>query len=167
MKTDRARLLSHTLFFGLVAVLAGRGQLATAAEFPLPSKGWQATVVKLEGVNSSNALAVGEVKRENAEEYCERDPGGETRQYGGKLTKEQCVQKVLTQEKGKLYSARADCPRKTIKTSWDETFTAIGKDSFGNYRWRNIYSGKALDGSNASGAPVVEGQFNLLCPAYK
>ena len=58
MKTDRARLLSHTLFFGLVAVLAGRGQLATAAEFPLSSKGWQATVIKLEGVNSSNALGL-------------------------------------------------------------------------------------------------------------
>ena len=91
MKTDRARLLSRTLFFGLVVALTCRGQLATAAEFPLSSKGWQATVVKLEGVNVSKALAVGEVKRENAEEYCERDPGGETIQYGGKLSKEQCV----------------------------------------------------------------------------
>ncbi len=162
MKPDTVLLLLISL---LVSFACG-GQKANAAEFPLSSKAWQATVVKIDGINSSNAMAVGEVKAANAEEYCERDPGGETTQYGGKLTKEQCIQKVLTKEKGKLYSASADCPRKTIRTSWDETFTAIGKDSFGNHIWRNIFSGKVLDGSNASGAPVVEGQFRLLCQAY-
>ncbi len=154
------------LILGLAVFLVFSGKPATAEEFPLSAKAWQATVVQIEGQNSSRALAVGEVQRNNAEEYCERDPGGITKQYGGKLTKEQCVQNVLGKEKGKRYAASADCPRKTIKTSWDETFVAIGKDSFGQHKWQNVYTGKILDGSNASGAPVVEGQFKMLCPAY-
>ncbi len=158
--------VTFILVFGLLVSLTCSTKTAMAEEFPLSSKGWQATIVNIEGVNSSKALAVGKVNRANAEEYCERDPGGITTQYGGKLTKEQCLQKVLAKEQGKLYSASADCPRKTIKTSWDETFTAIGKDASGNYIWRNVHSGKVLDGSNASGAPVVEGQSKMLCPAY-
>jgi hypothetical protein len=154
------------LVVGLVVFLACSGKSVMAEEFPLAVKAWEATVVHIEGRNSSKALAVGEVKRSNAEEYCERDPGGITKQYGGKLTKEQCVQRLLSKEKGKRYSASADCPRKAIKTSWDETFTAIGKDSLGNYIWQNVHTGKVLDGSNASGAPVVQGQFKMLCPAY-
>ncbi len=162
MKTYSTRIL----VLGFAGLLAFSTRPALAEEFPLSAKAWQATIIQIEGQNSSRALAVGEVQRNNAEEYCERDPGGITKQYGGKLTKEQCVQNVLVKEKGKRYAASADCPRKTIKTSWDETFAAIGKDSFGQHIWQNVYTGKILDGSNASGAPVVEGQFKMLCPAY-
>ena len=99
MKINTARVL----FLGLLVFLGFDGKAAMAEEFPLSSKGWQATVVQIEGVNSSKALAVGEVKRNNAEEYCERDPGGITQQYGGKLTKGQCVQQVMAKEQGKRY----------------------------------------------------------------
>jgi hypothetical protein len=111
-------------------------------------------------------LAVGKVTRKNAKEFCERDPGSETIKYGGILTEDQFIQKVLREEKGKLYSAYADCPRKTITTSWGETFTAVGKDQFGEYIWRNLRTGEVLDGSNASGAPVVGVQYKMLCPAF-
>jgi len=147
------------------AILPG---LAMAEELSLSSKGWQSTVVKIEGVNTSKALAVGEVKQPDAAEYCERDPGGMTKRYGGKLTKEQCIEQILREEKGKLYSASADCPRKTILTEFG-SFTLVGIDysaGFPDFKWRDNQSGKILDGSNASGAPVVESQFKLLCPAF-
>jgi hypothetical protein len=146
MKTDTARIL----VLSLLVCLAFSCKPALSEEFPLSVKAWQATLVQLDGANSSKALAVGEVKRNNVEEYCKRDPSGITKQYGGKLSKEQCVQRVLTQEKGKRYAASADCLRKTIKTSWDETFVAVGKDSFGQHLWQNVYTGKVLDGSNTS-----------------
>jgi hypothetical protein len=154
------------LSIGFLIFMIGSQKSAGAAEFPLSSKGWQVTVTKMEGQNTSKALAIGKVTPENAKEYCERDPGGETKEYGGKLTKDQCVEKVLKGEKGKLYSASADCPRKTIKTSWGGTFTVVGMDQFGQYIWRNIRTGEVLDGSNASGAPIVGEQFKMLCPAF-
>jgi hypothetical protein len=139
-----------------------------ADELPISSKGWQATIIRLEGKNTSKALAVGEVKYDNAKEYCDRDPGGETKQYGGKLTKEQCIQKVLREEKGKLYSVSADCPRRTLTNDFG-TFTLMGQSSKMGFRqnvWRNNVTGEILDGSNASGAPVIDEQFKLLCPAF-
>jgi hypothetical protein len=161
MKTILGFLISIWFCFGLTT-----SQIASAEEFPLSPKGYQATVVNKEGVNSSKAIAIGKVRGNNAIEYCERDPGGETQEYGGKLTKEQCVEKVLKEEEGKKYLASADCSKKTIKTSWGETFTLVGKDSVGSYIWRDKRTGRVLDGSNASGAPVVEGQFRMLCPGF-
>jgi hypothetical protein len=155
------RFLFTTAFFvGLVFFALAQQTLAPgfaiAAELPLSSKGWQSTVVKIEGVNTSKALAVGEVRRPNAAEYCERDPGGMTKKYGGKLTKEQCIERVLREEKGKLYSASADCPRKTILTEFG-SFTLIGIDysaGFPDFKWRDNQNGKVLDGSSASGNVV-------------
>lgn len=139
-------------------------------DFPLSVRGWQATIVKLSGVDSSEAMAMGQVKRNNAEEYCERDPGGETIENGGKLTKEQCVQKVLKEEKGKTYSISANCSRKIITTSGLGVFSLKGKATnaigYLDYVWFDIQSGEILDGSSASGAPVVEEQFRILCPSY-
>lgn len=162
MSNHKTILIACSFFI----VLASTPELMHAEEFPLSAKGCQATITRLEGVNSSKALAVGEVKRENAQEYCDRDPGGVTTQYGGKLTQEQCIQKVLQEEKGKLYSVSADCPRKTITTVDGRIFTAVGKDSSGEYIWRNNQTGQVLEASNASGAPVLNSQFRLLCPAY-
>jgi hypothetical protein len=149
-------------------VLTFSHQSAKAEDFPLSIKGWQATIIRLEGKNTSKALAVGEVKYQNAKEYCDRDPGGETKQYGGKLTKEQCIQKVLKEDKGKLYSVSADCPRRTLTNDFG-TFTLMGQSSDMGIRqnvWRNNITGEILDGSNASGAPVIDEQFKLLCPAF-
>jgi hypothetical protein len=157
--------MSIILSFGFLFLFCNN-HVINADEFPLSSKGCQATVTRIEGQNTSKALAVGKVTPENANEYCERDPGGETIKYGGKLTKDQCIQKVLKEEKGKLYSASADCPRKTITTSWGETYSVAGRDQFGQYAWRNVRTGEILNGSNASGAPIVGEQFKMLCPAF-
>lgn len=152
--------------FIIFLIMTCNSKMINAEELPLSTHGYQATIIKLEGITSSKALAVGEVKQENAKESCERDAGGDTIQYGGKLTIEQCIQEVLKNEKGKLYSISADCPRKTITATTvvdRETFTAIGKDSFGYYIWRENRHGNILDGSSASGAPILGAQFQLLC----
>ena len=164
MKTSNPLLVVISFFL----VLLSSHQLARAADFPLSIKGWQATIIRLEGLNTSKALAVGQVRYQNAKEYCERDPGGETIKYGGKLTKGQCIQEVLRKEHGNLYSASADCPRKTL-LSHIGSFTLVGQSSDLGYPqnlWRNNFTGEILDGSNASGAPLLDAQFELLCPAF-
>jgi hypothetical protein len=165
MKTAKALMLSICLF----ALFASSQRPAIADEFLLSEKAYQATIVKIEGINSSKALAVGEVRRDNAKEYCDRDPGGTTKQYGGKLTKEQCVAQLLKAEQGGRYWASADCPRRTISISHLGTFTLVGqsfKDGLPEYKWRNTKSGEILDGSAPSGALLVEAHFRKLCPAY-
>ena len=152
---------------GLVVMLLIGQPSAWSEDFPLSIKGWQATLTRLEGVNTSKALAVGQVRDQNAREYCERDPGGITTRYGGKLSQEQCIQDVLRQEQGKLYSVSADCPRKVL-LSHIGSYTLLGQSDqgFRHNIWRNNLTGQILDGSNASGAPLLDAQFQLLCPAY-
>ncbi len=154
-------------FLTMALTVGLNSNLANAEEFPISSKGWQAAVTSIEGVNTSTAMAIGEVKRGNAAEYCERDPGSITRKHGGKLTKTKCIEQVLRDEKGKSYSAFADCPKKTIMSD-NRSYTLIGTEpgAFPEFKWRDNQSGKILDGSNASGAPIIEGQFRLLCPNF-
>lgn len=89
----------------------------------MSSKGYAATVTHIENVNGSNALAVGQVMSPNADEYCNRDPGGNTKKHGGKLTFQQRVNKVLKEEKGKKVSETADCLRKTVTVEFGGTYT--------------------------------------------
>jgi hypothetical protein len=163
MSTPKFLLLGIGFF---VLLLIGPPS-ARAEDFPLSIKSWQATVIRLEGVNTSKALAVGQVRYPNAKEYCERDPGGITTRYDGKLSQEQCIQDVLRQEQSKLYSASADCSRKVL-LSHIGSFTLLGQSDqgFKHNVWRHNVTGQVLDGSNASGAPLLDAQFQLLCPAF-
>ncbi len=149
---------------GFTAFFSFLHESIEAEVFPLSFKGWNATVEKISGQNSSRALAIGEVKPDSAKEYCERDPDRITRDHGGKLSKKQCVEKVLKEERGKTYSVSADCQRKTIMTSDSEAFTLIGKTTINGltqYKWKNGKSGEIFDGNNI---PILEAQFQMLCP---
>jgi hypothetical protein len=140
-----------------------------SADFPLSSKGYSATIIIIKNIDSDNALAVGQVRRPNAEEYCNRDPGGETTKYGGRLTFQQCVDNVLKEERGKKVSATADCLRKKVTVDWGGTYVIKSKvwnDTYWEYTWVDDSSGAILDGSGASGAPVIEATFRMLCPAF-
>lgn len=151
-----------------LVLLVHRPPPARAEDFPLSIKGWQATVIRLEGVNTSNALAVGQVQQRNAEEYCDREEGWLKDRKGRNITKQQCIRNILRQERGRLYSASADCPRKILQ-SHIGSFTLVGQTSelgITQNLWRNNVSGQVLDGSNASGAPLLDAQFELLCPAF-
>jgi hypothetical protein len=70
-------------------------------------------------------------------------------------------------ESDKHYSASADCPNKTVSSDVG-SFMLLGKtinDGIAEYTWRDNQTREILDGSSASGAPVVEAQFEMLCPA--
>jgi hypothetical protein len=134
-----------------------------AGSFPLSDKGFGATIIEFKGADGTSAYAAGTVKRGDAAEYCERDPGGETINSGGKLSVEQCIEKTLQEQKGKYYQAQANCKTGTLNTFNGSTFSLIKiEDGFGE--WRND-KGEVLDGSSASGAPTVDAQFRLLCPS--
>jgi hypothetical protein len=147
----------------LIAFITFNNIIANAKDFPLVSKMWGATIIKIEGINTSKAMAVGEVKYQNAKEYCDRDPGGETKQYGGKLTKEQCIQKVLREEEGKIHYLSADCKTRTLANDFG-SFTLIGQTSDNVNIWRDNTSGKILEPCSANNTDVIDAQFKLLCP---
>lgn len=57
---------------------------AHSEDFPLAScAGWDGTLVSRTGTDSRNAVMEGNVNQANFQEYCERDPGGETVAHGG------------------------------------------------------------------------------------
>ncbi len=100
---------------GIVLAIAVSTSALAAGDFALAScKGWNGTVVERNGINTRSASMRGIITKADIQEYCERDPGGETRQYGGKLTVAQCVAKYMREEgKAKLY-AEANCSAGTI-----------------------------------------------------
>ena len=113
-------------------------------------------------------MAVGQVRQRNAEEYCDREADWLKDKSGRKISKERCIRNILRQERGKFYSISADCPRKILH-SHIGSFTLTGQTSengISQNLWRNNATGETLDGSNASGAPLLDAQFELLCPAF-
>ena len=138
-------------------------------DFPLSSKGYSGTVIEIKNIDTDRAFSIGEVTKENAKEYCERDPGGETIEFGGKLTFQQCVDNILKQEKNKKLSATADCIRKKVTIELGGTYILKNKswnNGSWNYTWVDDESGEILDGSLASGESIVEQTFRMLCPAF-
>ncbi len=152
------------LLFGLALCLP-LTCLAAAKDFYLSTKGYSAEIVKVSGKNSEDATMVGVVVKSGAKEYCTRDPGGVTTQYGGKLSVAQCVAQVLQEEKGKLYSANANCLKKTISSDVG-THKLVKYDDVGSPVWYDLIDGVVLDGSSASGAPVLTEQFRAMCPKF-
>ena len=152
---------------GLLFVVFSNQPVWGAEDFPLSIKGWQATVIKLQGVNTSRATAVGQVRKRNAEEYCDREAEWSQDKKGRKFSKERCIQKILRQERGKFYSISADCPGKIL---WSHigSFTLTGEGSepgSGQNLWRNNNTGEVLGGSTPGVSPLLDAQFELLCPA--
>jgi hypothetical protein len=136
----------------LGSVVAVATPAAAAGDFPLAScKGWNGTIVERSGVNTSNATMKGIITKADIQEYCERDPGGETKAYGGKLTTTQCVEKYLRTEGRVQMSARANCGARTVEYQYGQnrpTRLKLPSD----------------DTSCASGAPPMMAQFKMLCP---
>ena len=140
----------------LAAAALGSSHAWAAGDFPLAScKGWNGTVVERDGIDTARATAQGIVTKADLQEYCERDPGGETKQYGGKLTTAQCVAKYLRSEGRPTMTAEANCRSGTV-----------------SYRYGDRQGGKTrfplgpdADTSCASGMPPLVEQFKLLCPA--
>ena len=129
--------------------------------FPIATKNYSTTLVKLEGINTDHALAVGKVKYDDAEEYCLRDPGGETKKMGGKLTDKQCINNVLKMEKDKMVSATVDCIRKKITPNWGVVYVLRNSEMVSGpndwrYTWADDNTGEVLSNGYASGETLIE-----------
>lgn len=143
-------------FAVLAALVLDPGHARAAGDFPLAScKGWNGTVVERDGIDTARATMRGVITKADLQEYCERDPGGETKEYGGKLTTAQCVANYLRSEGQATMTAEANCRAGTV-----------------SYRYGDRQGGKArfplgrdADTSCASGMPPLVEQFKLLCPA--
>ncbi|KMO34398.1 hypothetical protein VQ02_19180 [Methylobacterium variabile] len=144
----RAVLLAASAFAAPAAHAAGDFALASC-------KGWNGTIVEREALDTSSARMRGIITKADLQEYCERDPGGETKQNGGKLTVKQCVDKYLRQEARTELSAQANC--RTGVVSYQYGGRPTGRARFP--------LGPDADTSCASGLPPMIEQFKILCPA--
>lgn len=128
---------------------------AHSEDFPLAScAGWDGTLVSRTGTDSRNAVMEGNVNQANFQEYCERDPGGETTAHGGKLTVEQCVAMYMKEDGKDTYRSTADCRKGTL------SFVPSGGEPL-----RVTFPlPEDADVSCASGMPPLLKQFTMLCP---
>lgn len=126
-----------------------------ATDFPLAScAGWDGTINEIEGKNTELALMRGTVTRVDLTEYCERDPGGETKKNGGRLSTSQCVAKYLAEEGSAQLTATADCKRGLLTFRYGSSQTRRAK-----FPLR-----PDADTSCSSGMPPMIRQFQILCP---
>jgi uncharacterized protein len=100
------------------------------ASFPTSAKGEQATLIELNGVDTDHASAKGQITQADFLEFCQRDPGGETVQYGGKLTVRQCAQREQTTTHERTFASRANCKAKEL-TLWDGTWHILSYEDGG------------------------------------
>ena len=141
--------------FIIGTMLFGLSSSAYAADFPLAScGGWGATLVQRTGVDSKQALITGIVTQADFTEYCERDPGGETIKYGGKLTVEQCISQYQREVGNQAYRSVANCSTRQL------TFFSPKRKP----KTISFPLPEDADTSCASGMPPLIAQFKLLCP---
>lgn len=137
-----------------LALAAGLGSASAAGDYPVSScKGWNGTVTERDGLDTRRATMSGIVTKADVQEYCERDPGGETKAFGGRLTTTQCVDKYVASTSGVTLSSRANCDSGTIAYRYD-----------GVERRARFPLGPFVDRSCASGMPPLIEQFKVLCP---
>lgn len=163
-------LVKHIVIVLTIAVTgcaAPHSPEARFGDFPITAKGCGATVLRITGKDTENALAIGTTTKLDAIECCERDSGGITIPNGGLLTVQQCIDATLKETGEAKHSSSADCPRKRVMTNWGGPFVMISRSSDPlGFTWKNESTGEILDGSSASGAPIVTLTFELLCPAF-
>lgn len=123
-------------------------------DYPIAScKLWNGTIRNVKGQDSRHASMVGVVTNDDIKEYCERDPGGETIAYGGKLTVDECAWKYRVEMKEVRVRSLADCERGTI----------IFQSNLNTYS-AQFPLAPGSDESCASGMPPLMAQFRILCP---
>lgn len=125
------------------------------------SKGPQTTVTAKRNLGTAraeiHAIVTEDAIRENCAAFGSPDPA----------RVKECVEATLQDGTySKPYVAKADCTARRISTSWGETYQLAGYDpgrtGVESVLWRSD-AGEVLDGSNASNAADVTGQFAILC----
>lgn len=127
-----------------------------AGDFPVAScSSWNGTVAGRSGVDTKSASMQGTVTKADLQEYCERDPGGETTKFGGQLSQAGCVEKYLKLEGQTKLTTEADCELGTIKFRYGSEAPQEAKFPLE----------ADADASCASGMPPLVAQFKMLCPS--
>lgn len=150
------KILLHALLCCMLTGALLPSSSLASGDFPLAScKSWNGTITKLSGLNTARATMQGSVATPDVQEYCERDPGGETIAYGGKLTIDQCVARYKREVKNIRLEAVANCNQ------------GILSFSYGPSRRQKVKFpiSAETDQSCASGLPPLREQFKILCPA--
>lgn len=150
----------------LALVVATSAAMANEVAVPFTSKLWQLRVVALTNPGTVNAVLTAQISSEGAREYCDRDPGGETIQYGGRLTKRQCVQQLLAKEGRKILTFRANCPQRLIFDG-DRWYRQMPRNRAGEMHWQDGHSRRVLDSSGASNHGAHNEQLKMLCPGAR
>jgi hypothetical protein len=71
------------------------GQVLASSSFPVAScAGWSGTAVEQDGIDTPSATMTGMVTKADLQEYCERDPGGETKQTVVSLPSPSALQSI-------------------------------------------------------------------------
>lgn len=125
------------------------------------SKGPKTTITTKKGLGTAraeiHAIVTEDAIRENCAAFGSPDPA----------RIRECVEATLQDGTySKPYVAKADCSARRISTSWGVMYQLVGYDpdrtGVENVLWRSE-AGEVLDGSNASNAAGVTGQFAVLC----
>lgn len=147
----------HSLITAVVAALliSSSGQVLASGSFPVAScAGWSGTAVEQDGINTPSATMTGMITKDDLQEYCERDPGGETKPNGGKLTVAQCVAKYYKEEGRTVLASKANCRTGTIEFRYGSNAPQRARFPLG----------EDADTSCASGKPPLIAQFVIMCP---
>ncbi len=91
-------------------------------------------------------------------EYCERDPGGETKEHGGELSIKQCAVQEQATMRAKPLATEADCKAKTVTIEGD-TWRFLRYDAA--ITWKTP---KGAVEESWAGTSAVDAQFEMLCP---
>jgi hypothetical protein len=113
--------------------------------------GWNGTVQEIFGKDTREARMSGLVTEPDIVEYCERDPGGSTIQWGGTKTIGECVEGLSGEINVRLRST-ANCETGSLRFF------------YGSGAERNMRLPLPENRSCASGLPPLIEQFRTLCP---
>lgn len=154
---------------GSVAPAPAATQTFQAGSMPIHPVQVNATLTSLTGVDTAEAAMSGRVTRADAQEFCERDPNGDS----ARSSVDECVSATLASETAEgatgAHMASADCVAGTLSSSdWgDFRLTGTEKRHEGSATLHPVFinpeGGQAL--GNAGGEYPVTAMFEILCPA--
>jgi hypothetical protein len=130
--------------------------IGVPGSYPLSScKGKNGTITELTGQDTKEAVMTGHYSYDDYLEYCQRDPGGETKSNGGRLTLKQCIDQNRKDSQGREPRSVANCEAGQITLMIAEYRKSV-----------RFPLQKNADTSCASGVQPLISQFQIMCPSF-
>ena len=139
-----------------------------AGSMPIHPVQVNATLTSLTGVDTAQAAMSGRVTQADAQEFCERDPNGDS----ARSSVDECVSSTLASETAEdatgAHTASADCVAGTLSSSDWGDFRLTGTED--RYESGQLYpvfvnSDGAQVTGNGDGGSSAGSLFTVLCPA--